>query len=84
MAAVHVVEKGREAVLRNGYWQNFNRWLRRLHHEIVETRPKLLLAQAWMHWNESDHGAIPELLDLAKRAMAQCVAAGLGRGASVF
>ncbi len=40
-----------------------------LPHEIVETQPKLLLAQAWMAWNENDHGAIPELLDLAKRAI---------------
>ena len=48
MGAVHFVEQHRHELLNNEDWRTLERWLDILPDEVVNDRPELLMAQAWV------------------------------------
>jgi ATP/maltotriose-dependent transcriptional regulator MalT len=60
--AAGLVEQNRYKVLQNGRWHDLERWLNRLPRELIDARPELLMANAWVRRSHYDHAAIPPLV----------------------
>src|SRR6266566_488760 len=68
--AAQLIERHADAVLRRLEGATVQRWLSALPAELASSRPRLLLAQAWMALAGGDVDAAETLLDAAERAFA--------------
>jgi LuxR family maltose regulon positive regulatory protein len=69
-AAIEIIEHNRSILLDEDKWPTIGRWLARLPEQIVQQRPRLLLAQAWVHYFRFALGAIPPLLQRIETLLA--------------
>jgi LuxR family maltose regulon positive regulatory protein len=68
--AAQLIERHADAVLRRLEGATVQRWLSALPAELASSRPRLLLAQAWMALAGGDVNAAEALLDATERAFA--------------
>ncbi len=61
-AAAQLVEQNRHTPLNEDKWPVLEKWLAKLPDEIVQQRPKLLMAKAWVSISKGTFWAIPSIL----------------------
>lgn len=61
--AAQIIERNARPVLNESRWYVLKRWLSQLPDEVVQERPELLLARAWIHFYHFEIAAIPPLMD---------------------
>ena len=66
MGAAHLVEQNRQAMLDNDRWYVLEKWLSTFPDAVIQQRPELLLAQAWIAYFRYRYKLIPPILDLAE------------------
>ncbi|MCB0223730.1 MAG: hypothetical protein KDI02_08575, partial [Anaerolineae bacterium] len=62
-AAVQLVEHNGPALLNEDKWNTLEKWLAQLPDDIIQQRPRLLIARAWMFFYHFALLAIPPLLE---------------------
>ena len=77
-AAVQLIEENRHLLLNEDHWYILEKWLEKLPEGTIITRPKLLLARAWVFYFKFIVEAIPPVLEtietlLNKETMDQAV-----------
>jgi LuxR family maltose regulon positive regulatory protein len=71
MAAVQLVERHRHQAMNHERWRQLEHWLSLLPRGLIETRPELLMLQAWIAQSQWRNTDIPAYLDRAEALMAQ-------------
>jgi LuxR family transcriptional regulator, maltose regulon positive regulatory protein len=67
MAAAHLVEMHRHALMNHEQWQSLERWLQLLPRRLIEERAPLLMAEAWLlqsRWRIADTLALLERVEV--------------------
>ena len=64
--AADLVEQNRQAMLNTDRWYVIEKWLSMLPDTVIQQRPELLLAQAWVHYFHFRLTLIPSVLDVAE------------------
>lgn len=76
-------ERGAPTALAAAEWPQVAEWLRLLPRKLGDGRPAMLMARAWVHYQNDELGAIPPLLQTAAALLSQPdhgAAAGSARG----
>jgi ATP/maltotriose-dependent transcriptional regulator MalT len=76
--AAEIVERHVSKALATEEWPRIERWLHQLPIDVVERRPALLMARAWIFQLRWRLGDIPDLLDRAEALLARIDPGGLG------
>jgi LuxR family transcriptional regulator, maltose regulon positive regulatory protein len=76
MAAVELVERSVQPLLNHENWRRVERLLQQLPEALIERRPALLLARAWVSFLCGKFAVLPQLLDAAQAGLAQMEAEG--------
>jgi LuxR family maltose regulon positive regulatory protein len=66
IGAAQLVEQHRQAMLNTDRWYVLEKWLSMLPNTLIQQRPELLLAQAWIHYFHFRLTLIPSVLDVAE------------------
>ena len=66
MGVVQLLEQNRQAILNNNRWYFFEKWLPVLPDTLIQQRPELLLAQAWVHYFHYRFELIPPITDVVE------------------
>jgi LuxR family maltose regulon positive regulatory protein len=61
--AIQIFEQNRQLMLNNNRWYVFEKWLSMFPYNVLQQRPELMLAQAWVHYFQYRHALIPPILD---------------------
>jgi len=85
MGAAQLVEQNRYAILEDGRFPVLERWLGQLPAEIVQQRPKLLLARAWVSHFQGKFERIPPILQtIGDLSEAESITQGMEGDISFF
>ncbi len=66
LGAAQVVEQNVRKVLDNDHWHLLENWMKRLPENIINERPKLMLAKAWVSFHKFTLQDIPPILETAE------------------
>ena len=66
ISAAQLVEKNRQAILDDDTWYVLERWLSMFPDTVIQQRPELLLARAWVTYFCYRYALIPPSVDLAE------------------
>jgi LuxR family maltose regulon positive regulatory protein len=61
--AAQLVEQNGRSLLDEDRWHTLEKWMAQLPDDIIQQRPKLLLAKAWVSFHQFALGAIPPVLE---------------------
>ena len=66
ISAAQLVEKNRQAILDDDTWYVLERWLSMFPDTVIQQRPELLLARAWVTYFRYRYTLIPPILDVVE------------------
>jgi len=84
VAATRLVNESRHDALISGRWHVLERRLARLPEAMRESRPEVLMAQAWVSYNRFEHRAISQLLGDAKASLGESRRSAMLKGELLF
>ena len=65
-AAAQLVEQNGRSLLNEDKWHTLEKWMAQLSDDIIQQRPKLLLANAWVSFHQFGLRAIPPILEVVE------------------
>jgi LuxR family maltose regulon positive regulatory protein len=67
--AAQLVEQNGRTLLDEDKWHTLEKWMAQLPDDIIQQRPKLLLAKAWVSFHQFALGAIPPVLEAVEAVL---------------